>query len=79
MCRGGVRERILTMKIRVSADLCCGAQRCAIVAPEVYSLKDGYNALVGATEDYTVPDDLREKAVRGARACPESAIKIIDE
>ena len=69
---------MLKVKIRVSADLCCGAQRCAIVAPEVYSLKDGYNALVGAAEDFAVPDDLRDKAVRGARACPESAIKIID-
>ena len=67
------------MKIRVSADLCCGAQRCAIVAPEVYSLKDGYNALVGAEEDQAVPDDLKAQALRGARACPESAIKIIDE
>ena len=70
---------MLTMKIRVSADLCCGAQRCAIVAPEVYSLKDGYNALVGAAEDYVVPENLRDKAIRGANACPERAIKLIEE
>jgi ferredoxin len=66
------------MKIRVSPDLCCGAQRCAAVAPEVYKLKNGYNALVGAT-DYLVPDDLKTQAVRGAKACPECAIQVIDE
>jgi ferredoxin len=67
------------MKIRVSADLCCGAQRCAIVAPQVYSLKDGYNALVGAEGDQQVPEELKAIAIRGARACPESAIKLIDD
>lgn len=66
------------MKVRVSPDLCCGAQRCAVVAPEVYQLVDGFNALVTATEDYEVPPELESKALRGARACPESAIKILD-
>lgn len=66
------------MKVRVSPDLCCGAQRCAIVAPEVYQLVDGFNALVNAAEDYEVPPELESKALRGARACPESAIKILD-
>jgi ferredoxin len=66
------------MKIRVSADLCCGAQRCVAVAPDVYSLKDGFNALVGAAEDYVVPEGLEKSAARGARACPECAIEIIE-
>jgi ferredoxin len=67
------------MKVRVAPDLCCGAQRCAIVAPEVYQLIDGgFNALVNATEDYEIPPELEDKAIRGARACPESAIKILD-
>jgi len=68
----------MAMKIRVSADLCCGAQRCAIVAPEVFALKDGYNALVGADADEVVPEHLEGSARRGAKACPESAIKLID-
>jgi ferredoxin len=66
------------MKVRVSPDLCCGAQRCAVVAGDVYTLVDGFNALVGAEEDYEVPPGLEASATRGARACPEHAIKIID-
>ena len=67
------------MKIRVSADLCCGAQRCVVVAPDVYQLSDGFNALVGAAEDYVVPQHLEASARRGARACPECAIKVIED
>jgi len=66
------------MKVRVSPDLCCGAQRCAVVAGDVYSLVDGFNALVGATEDFEVPKGLEESARRGARACPEHAIRILE-
>jgi len=66
------------MKLRVVPDLCCGAQRCVAVAPDVYKLADGYNALVGQP-DWEVPAGLEPQAVRGARACPESAIKIIED
>jgi ferredoxin len=67
------------MKVRVLPDLCCGAQRCAIVAPEVYKLRDdGFNAWVDAG-DVEIPDELKEQATRGARACPECAIKIVEE
>ena len=67
------------MKIRVAPDLCCGAQRCSEVAPDVYKIVDGFNSLVVATEDYVVPEGLENSARRGARACPESAIKIIED
>jgi len=67
------------MKIRVSADLCCGAQRCVAVAPDVFAIRDGFNALVGAAEDHVVPAPLEASAVRGARACPERAIQILDD
>jgi ferredoxin len=66
------------MKVSVSPDLCCGAQRCAIVAPEVYQLRDGFNVLVDAAEPWEVPPGLEAQAVRGARACPECAIKVIE-
>ena len=66
------------MKLRVSADLCCGAQRCAMVAPEVYSLVDGFSALVGKP-DHQVPPELEDIARRGARACPECAIQVIED
>ncbi len=65
------------MKVCVAPDLCCGAQRCAEVAPEVYKIVDGFSAFVGAG-DYEVPKELEKLAVRGARACPESAITIIE-
>jgi ferredoxin len=66
------------VKVRVAPDLCCGAQRCAIVAPEVYTLVDGYNALVAQPDPQPVPAGLEAQAARGARACPESAIEIIE-
>ena len=67
------------MRVQVAPDLCCGAQRCAVVAGEFYKLANGFNALVSETESHPVPPELEAVAVRGARACPESAIKIINE
>jgi ferredoxin len=65
------------MKVIVKPDLCCGAQLCADVAGEFYSLVDGFNALVGALGPTVVPADMEEAAQRGAQACPECAIIII--
>lgn len=48
---------------------------CAHAAPEIFELDaDGYCASDGAT----VPAALEAKARLGARACPESAITLID-
>jgi ferredoxin len=66
------------MKVRVAPDLCCGAQRCWEVAPEFYTLEDGFSAFVGE-ESHAVPPGLEDAARRGAAACPESAIQIIEE
>ncbi len=66
------------MKVRVQPDLCCGAQRCAVVAPDVYRLVDGFNALVNEPGDHLIPEGLVDQARKGAAACPESAIKITD-
>ena len=67
------------MKVRVAPDLCCGAQRCAEVAPQFYKLVDGFNAFAADNQEHPVPADMVDAAVRGARACPESAITIIDK
>lgn len=67
------------MKVRVAPDLCCGAQRCAEVAPQFYKLVDGFNAFVSETEAYDVPPGMEEAAVRGAAECPERAIRIIED
>lgn len=64
------------MKVRVAPDLCCGAQRCWEVAPEFYRLEDGFSALVSEPVDHMVPPEFEEAALRGAAACPESAITI---
>lgn len=66
------------MKVRVAPDLCCGAQRCWEVAPDFYTLRDGFSAFVGE-ESHDVPPGREDEAVRGAEACPESAIEIMKD
>ena len=64
------------MKIRIDKQRCVGNARCWAVAPELYPLDDeGYIAI----ETIEVPAGQEELARRGARACPESAIKIIED
>jgi ferredoxin len=67
------------MKIRVIPDRCCGAQTCAMVAPEIYSInEEGFNAFVSEPDGVPVTPGLEMKAMEGASACPESAIVIED-
>lgn len=64
------------MKTKVAVDRCAGHARCAAVAPEVFTLNaDGYND----TPEQVVPEALRDKARRGARACPEHVITIEED
>lgn len=64
------------MKIRVDVDSCVGQARCAAMAPEVYVLNDvGYNA----TDEMKVDEAQLVAAARGALACPEGAISIVDD
>ncbi len=64
------------MKIALDKQKCVGHARCAAVAPEVYELDDnGYLQM----DEKTVPENLRAQAIRGARACPERVITIIEE
>jgi ferredoxin len=64
------------VKVRVIEGKCSGHARCAAVAPEVYVLDDeGY--LVMAPTD--IAPGLEGQARRGARACPERAIEVIEE
>jgi ferredoxin len=65
-----------TLTIRVSKDLCCGAQLCVGIAPMVYRLDpQGYNASDGDR----VPAGQEALAERGMRACPEQAIRLLNE
>jgi ferredoxin len=64
------------LKIVVTKSRCTGHARCAAVAPEIYELDaDGYIAFT----EKSVPPEQEERAVKGARSCPERALKIIRE
>ena len=64
------------MKVRVNNEKCQGHARCWSLAPEVFSLDDSGYILPG---DITVKPGLEALAARGARACPEKALQVIDE
>jgi ferredoxin len=64
------------MKIRIDKARCVGNARCWAIAPELYPLDDeGYIA----TEGFDVPPGQESLARRGARACPERVIEVIEE
>ncbi|HEY2659733.1 MAG TPA: ferredoxin [Caulobacteraceae bacterium] len=64
------------MKIVVDRSRCAGHARCAAAAPELFALdENGYVA----TNGFDVPPGQEERAARGARACPERIITIVDE
>jgi ferredoxin len=70
----GDEERL--MKIRVIEGKCCGQARCAAVAPEFFILNDeGY---LDIPERQIAPEQ-EALARRGARACPERAIMVIED
>lgn len=63
------------MKLQVAVAACCGHARCAEVAPEIFLLNDiGYLD----TAEIEVPEGKEAEARRGARACPERAISVIE-
>jgi ferredoxin len=64
------------MKIRIDKARCVGHARCAAIAPDLYTLDDdGYIAV----EEIDVPPGQEAIARRGARACPERIITVVEE
>lgn len=64
------------MIIEVDHNRCSGQARCATVASAVFILNDeGYNHM----GRFQVPAGLEAEAQRGARACPERAITVIED
>lgn len=64
------------MKIRIEKAACVGNARCAAVAADLYPLNDeGYIA----TDGFEVPEGKEALAQRGARACPERIIFIVED
>lgn len=65
------------MKLVLVPGKCSGHARCAAVAPDLFKLdEDGYLDLRDAVR---VTPDQEAFARRGARACPERAIAVVDE
>ena len=63
------------MRIVVDPEACTGHGRCWALAAEVYDADDdGYCA----TREREVPPELEAAARRGAAACPERAITVLD-
>jgi ferredoxin len=63
------------LKIVVDTTLCSGHARCNVVAGEIYRLDEsGYCISNGDT----VSSGQEELARRGARACPERAITLVE-
>ena len=64
------------MRIRIEKAQCTGNARCNAVAEALYPLDDeGYIA----TEGFDVPPGQEDLARRGARACPERIIFVIED
>ena len=64
------------MKITIDRPKCVGHARCAAIAPDLYILDaEGYIAIDG----FDVPEGQEALAQRGARACPERVIKVVEE
>ncbi|MET0984541.1 MAG: ferredoxin [Steroidobacteraceae bacterium] len=64
------------MKIKVDRSRCQGHATCILAAPEVYRLNDdGFNDM----EPFTPPPELENAARKGALACPERAIIVVED
>jgi ferredoxin len=64
------------MKIRINKAACVGNARCWAVSEALFPLDDdGYIEV----EEVAVPPGMEALARRGARACPERVIEIIEE
>lgn len=64
------------MRIVIDQKKCAGHARCAAVAGEIYELDaDGYIAFA----EKPVPPGKEAAAQRGARACPERVITVVED
>jgi len=64
------------MKVIIDQPRCSGHARCAAIDPDLFQLDDdGYIATTG----FDVPPGKEALARRGARACPERIITIVED
>ena len=66
----------IAMKIRINKAACVGNARCWAISEALFPLDDdGYIEV----EEVDVPAGMEDLARRGARACPERVIEIIED
>ena len=64
------------MKIRIDRARCTGNARCWAIAPDLYPLNDeGYID----SDGFDVSAGQEDLARRGARACPERVIEVVED
>ena len=63
------------MRVTVDRELCQGHTLCNAAGPDVYDLDEWGHCLPLVTE---VPARLVDQATKGADACPEQAITLLD-
>jgi ferredoxin len=62
------------LKIVIDKAACCGYGVCAEICPEGYKLDA--NGVV-YVESELVPEDIKDKVVEGAEACPQAALSVV--
>ncbi len=61
------------MKVKVDHNLCIGCGSCAMIADQVFEMRDGKSYV---KEDVEITPELEEMVKMAAQACPVGAIKI---
>ncbi len=69
------RVRGCVMRVRIDRGKCQAHNRCHMACPEVYKTDEEGYAYV---ENEEVPGPLKDKARRGAEACPEHAVVVME-
>ncbi|MBD0841086.1 MULTISPECIES: ferredoxin [unclassified Streptomyces] len=60
------------MKVSVDSELCYGSGECAYRVPSVFTVEDGFGAVIAGREDTGDDPEVREAAEK----CPSQAIVI---
>lgn len=67
------------MRYFVDIALCAGHGRCAVVAPEVFSVDEDEGANAELDRYVEVPVTLEAQARKGAWSCPDAAIRLFED
>lgn len=68
-------KKVNNVTVTIDRDLCIGAATCLAIVPEVFELDNEAKAILLEGS----PDVTQDAIVDAARACPTSAISVLDE